>query len=121
MVQQACAVDPQPEPTDEVGVGDDDALGSAVGHGQLGLNGVRPPADARDHAALHVLDVPCERVARDRRQRRQDAKDEREAPEQRKHPIALGLPPPQLLQLFERVGVPRRQVPGLREVVGQVV
>ena len=121
VVQQALVVDPQPEAADEVGVGDDDALGTSVRHVQLRLDSVRPPDDAGDHAALHVLDVPGERVAGDRGQRRQDAEEDAQSAEQRQRPVALGLLPPQLLQFLELVGVLCRQVPGLREVVGQVV
>ena len=49
------------------------------------------------------------------------AEEDREAPKQRQHTIALRLLPPQLLQFLELVGIVRRQIPGLREVVGQIV
>ena len=86
-------VDPQPEPADEVGVGDDHAFGAACRDVELGLDGVRAPEDAGDHTALHVLDVAGEGEPGDRGQRRQDAEEDREAPEQREHPVALGLLP----------------------------
>ena len=81
MVQQALVVDPQPEAANEVGVGDDDALGTSVRHVQLRLDSVRPPGDTGDHTVLHVLDVPVERVAGDRGQRRQDPEEDAQSAE----------------------------------------
>ena len=81
VVQQALVVDPQPESAYEVGVGNDDALGASVWHVQLGLDGVRSPGDTRNHTVLHVLDVPVERVAGDRGQRRQDPEEDAQSAE----------------------------------------
>jgi hypothetical protein len=40
VVQHPGAVDPQPEPAGEVGVGDDGLLGAGLGHLEVGLDGV---------------------------------------------------------------------------------
>ena len=79
------------------------------------------PATRGDEALLHVLDVARERVAGDRGQRRQDAEEDADRAEQRQRPVALRLLPEQLLQLLELLGVLRREVLRLREVVRQVV
>ena len=80
VVQQTLVVDPQPVAADEVGVGDDDALGTAGRHVEIRLDGVRPPHDAGDDAKLHVLDIPGEGEAGDRGQRRQDAEEDARGP-----------------------------------------
>ena len=45
MVQQTLVIDPESEAADEVGVGNDDALGASLGNVQLGFDGVRSPLD----------------------------------------------------------------------------
>ncbi len=117
MVQFALLVDPQREPADEVGVGDDDPFGAAVGDLELGLDGVGAPHDPRDHSALDVLDVAVERKPRDRRQRRQDPEEDRHRPHKRQHPVALGLLPEQLLELLELLRMLSGDVARLGEVV----
>ena len=59
-MEQTFLVDPQRVAAGEVGVGDDDALSTACGYLQLGLDGVGTPLDARGHAALDVLHVAHE-------------------------------------------------------------
>ena len=55
VVEQAVLVDPQREAADEVGEGDEDALGAAVGHVDVGLDRVRPADDPRDHRRLDTF------------------------------------------------------------------
>ena len=121
MVELALLVHPEPEAADEVGVREDHALGAALGDLELRLDRVRAPCDAGDEPLLHVLDVARERVAGDRRQRREDAEEDADGAEQRQHAVALRLLPEELLQLRELLRVLGRQVVRLREVVRQVV
>ena len=76
---------------------------------ELGLDRVGASHDAWDHPALDVLDVTVECEPGDRRQRREDAKEDRHRAHQRQHAVALGLLPEQLLELLELVRVLRRR------------
>ncbi len=122
VVEHALLVDPEPEPADEVGVRDDDALGAAVGHR-------RAPPRSRRSVRRSGGRAPSGRSGR----RRRTCSGSRSAAaagcrrstqmraEQRQHVVALRLLPEELLQLRELLRVLGREVLRLREVVRQVV
>ena len=68
--QEALLVDPKRVAADEVGTGDDHALGAAAGDVQSRLDGLRASLDAGRHAALDVLHVAGQAQPGDGRQRR---------------------------------------------------
>ena len=56
-VSLCCSVNPEREPADEVGVGDDHAFRPAWRDLEVGLDRVGAPKDPRDHTPLHVLNI----------------------------------------------------------------
>jgi hypothetical protein len=70
--QHPLLVDPEREAADEVGVRDEHAFGGAIGDGDLRLDRVRAPSDARATARWMFCHVAGEHEPRHRWQRRQD-------------------------------------------------
>ena len=98
------------EPAEMVGLGDDHALGAALGDDQVGADRVRVVVDPRDHPARDVLDVAAEDELRLLRDRRHHAEEGRQPAEQRQDVVALGLRPEELAELLAPSpdGRPRR-------------
>ena len=96
-----------------VGLRDDDPLGAAVGHDEVGGNRVRVVVDPRDHPGHDILHVAAELELRVVGDRRQHAEERRECGEQRQHLVPLGFLPEQGLELFDLVGVLGGEIVGL--------